>query len=70
MVENDKKSYDNGRIYCIRNSVSNDIYIYWLYNSTVKQANAKTQIKHDERKRWKHANISQDERNRKATLLH
>ena len=30
MVENNKKSYDNGRIYCIRNSVSNDIYILAL----------------------------------------
>ena len=30
IVENNKKSYDNGRIYCIRNSVSNDIYIYIL----------------------------------------
>ena len=27
MVENSKKSYDNGRIYCIRNSVSDDIYV-------------------------------------------
>ena len=27
MVENNKKSYDNGRIYCIRNSVSDDIYV-------------------------------------------
>ena len=29
MVEssNSKKSYENGRIYCIRNSVSNDIYV-------------------------------------------
>ena len=27
MVEISKKSYDNGRIYCIRNSISDDIYI-------------------------------------------
>ena len=27
MVENNTKSYGNGRIYCIRNSVSDDIYV-------------------------------------------
>ena len=27
MVEISKKSYDNGRIYCIRNSISDDLYI-------------------------------------------
>ena len=68
MVENNKKIYGNGRIYCIRNLVSDDIYV----GSTTQPFSKRMQKHRSSMTSERDGNmlIYQKMRDRKTTLLH